>query len=119
MLTMWYLVLAISAIVMKAGLVALAIADIVHVKKERVNGAVQFMTLDNFRHQVFLLAVVCLVYSGHLAFETHPMWIFILVWIDVLFGFRRRSKMAVLVGEFLKTSMPGGRRSMDRCRGPQ
>jgi hypothetical protein len=109
-------------------LFCLAIGDLMQVHRERLNGAIQFMSWDNVRHQgfVFILAVVlfcCAMWIASLdpvsedyrVRERVGMIVRIVVAggvvIDALFTFHRRRTMAVLVGEYM--GQRGGRRKTD------
>lgn len=101
----------------------LAIKDVVKVRVERMNGAVQFMTLDNLRHHGFvvlssfiLLSCSFILLSFSVASDTGLQVLTILTSItivDIIFSFFRRIKMARLVGEHFAKSIKGGRRRDD------
>lgn len=101
----------------------LAIKDVVKVRVERMNGAVQFMTLDNLRHHGFvvlssLILLFCsfVLLSYPVASTTGLQILTVLTSItiaDIVFSFFRRIKMARLVGEHFASSRKGGRRRDD------
>lgn len=89
-------------------LCVLAISDIIHAKREQLSGPIWFMTWDNFRHYVFLVLICVFVRNGE---NTYAFYTII---ADVIFGFYRRRRMALLVGEYLHLTMPGGKRWIDK-----
>ena len=117
----WRIIFYVTALLASilTGLVCLlAMIDFVKVRLENVNGAIRFMTLDNFRHQIFLLVASLLLLMCTL-FVVVPMvaatlsFITVGITIDAIFSMIRRPKMAQLVGEYMEAGVKGGRRKTD------
>lgn len=122
----WKVVFFSTALVASilTGLVCLlAMIDFVKVRLEKVNGAVQFMTLDNFRHQGFLTVASLILLMCALFLLSAPVArtgglailsvLTALTVVDAVFSLFRRPKMAKLVGEYLADMRKGGRRKTD------
>lgn len=127
-LTVGFLFSSFLAMWLTGVLVGLAIGDLMQVRRERLNGAIQFMTLNNLFHQ-------CGVFSLSLILFSCSLWIIGLdpvneayrerervgmivrivvscgVIADALRAFYSRGRMAVLVGEHM--GRKGGRRKTD------
>lgn len=101
---MW---LVLLAAVLTAALFALNVQDFIKAKRERRNGPVQFMNLDNLRHQGFILFIVLVVLAriyGILSSEQALKITTIAIILDAGLTFFRRRKMADLVGQYLSQS---------------
>ena len=110
------MLLSAGAVALTAWHLALSITDVIFVKRERLNGAVQFMTWDNARHHGMLLFLSCLmVWRAFLPFASTSLFIgyciVAVIITDAVFTFRRRTRMAELVGEYM--GRRGGRRKLD------
>jgi uncharacterized membrane protein len=101
---MWLVLLAAA---LTAVLFALNIQDFINVRRERRNGPVQFMNLDNLRHQGFILFIVFVVLAriyGLLSSEQAFKLVTVVIIFDAALTFFRRRKMADLVGQYLSQS---------------
>lgn len=130
---------SVAAAGASAALLTAKVIDLIEVKQNGTNGPVLFMKKDNIRHQVFLLAMSCglggLAISGYnnplpvspqtLNFVWFGNAFSVLALIDVLFTFRRRRKLSVLVAKYeqnleavmvqskMAAPKPGGCRAYD------
>src|SRR6188768_4032240 len=98
---MWLVMLAA---LLTSVLFALNLIDFLNARRERRNGPVQFMNLDNLRHQGFILFIVFVVLAriyGVLNAEQALTLVVIVIILDSILTFFRRRKMAELVGEYL------------------
>lgn len=74
----------------------LSISDVLRAKRENLNGAIRFMTLDNVRHQVCLMTLILMIIAASPISYMCAVLIF-----DALFTFYRRGKMAALVADYI------------------
>jgi len=82
----------------------LNLGDFIRAKRENHNGPIQFMNLDNLRHQGFILFIVLIVLArilGLIDQETAFQLVVTVILFDALFTFFRRRKMADLVQAYL------------------
>jgi hypothetical protein len=104
---MWLVILAaIFALV----LFMMNLGDFIQAKREGQNGPIQFMNLDNLRHQGFILFIVLIVLArilGGLSQETAFQSVVTVILLDALFTFFRRRKMADLVEQYRMGKEPG------------
>ncbi len=98
---MW---LVILAALLAFSLFVLNLGDFIRARRARQNGPIQFMNLDNLRHQGFILFIVLIVLArilGLISQETAFQSVVTVILFDALFTFFRRRKMADLVQEYL------------------
>ena len=97
---MWLVILAgIMAFV----LFMLNLSDFIRARAQKQNGPIQFMNLDNLRHQGFIMFIVMIVLArmmGLLGQEMAFQFVVAVILFDALFTFFRRRKMADLVQEY-------------------
>jgi uncharacterized membrane protein len=97
---MWLVLLAAT---LASVLFLMNLSDFIQAKREKQNGPIQFMNLDNLRHQGFILFIVLIVLArilGVLSQETAFQMVVAVILLDALFTFFRRRKMADLVQEY-------------------
>jgi hypothetical protein len=118
-----FILVALMAACLASLLVALALWDVLFVRRHKLNGAIQFMTLDNFRHQVSLLLISLLLLNKAMGFFpidqiTVSLIIVSSLIIDGFCSLGRRHRMAQLVGDYI--GLRGGKRRTDppRCPSP-
>jgi hypothetical protein len=106
-------------------LLSLKLNDLEIMRKERRNGPMLFMKLDNIRHQVFMLcvslgmlvmAVIGMADSLPVTAQTKRLLCGLIaggliVMVDAYFSYRRRWRMAELIQKY--DGIPGGRRDYD------
>lgn len=124
-----FLIVALIALAESFYLFTLKLSDLLKVKRERQNGPMLFMTMDNLRRQGFSLTVcggmVILAVSGinspsEITAQTKTLLtagvLFALAMIiEGAFIYRRRKKLAVLVALYEGMAQAGGgRRITDR-----
>ena len=80
--------------------------DVGVVYRDKINGAIKFMTLDNFRHQACLLLLFYLLWA-----QVDNRYVFTLIVTDAVLTLLRRRKMTVLVEEYI--GIRGGKRKTD------
>lgn len=108
-----------TTVVLTFVLLVLNIHDVAHTRREKINGAIRFMTLDNMRHQAGLMVLACIMlWVSWQPLLLYPTLSCLIAWgmvIDVIFSLIRRRTMEILVAEYLHTrvGVPGGRRKMD------
>jgi len=103
---MW---LVLLAAILAFTLFLMNLGDFMRAKREGQNGPIQFMNLDNLRHQGFILFIVLLVLArivGLLDQEIAFQLVVTVILFDAVFTFFRRRKMADLVQEYRMRQEP-------------
>lgn len=80
--------------------------DVIVVYRDKINGAIKVMTLDNYRHQACLLLLFLFLWM-----DVSHKFIFLLLVFDAVLTLIRRKRMTVLVEEYI--GMRGGKRKTD------
>lgn len=115
---------------LSAWLFTLKVSDLMRIRRERINGAMLYLTTDKVRHQGFMLAystgILMLAVAALFTAPPPPdYWrvpqsltlicgltaFSIGIACDALFTYRRRKKMAHLVAEYM--GQAGGKRKTD------